>query len=87
MTTPKREDAKLASTVHISHYELADRPQPPSETFRYHEALLIAELARTAHLDRRRFVDWPEITVAGADYRGFPEPYVHLQARVVARSL
>ena len=74
---------KLAASRRISVQELAHRQQAPSETLRRHEAELIAEMARMAHLDRRRFSGWPRLTVVSDDQPwGFGD--LHLRAEVEA---
>lgn len=39
------------------------RPAAPSTVLRQHEASMVADLARMAHLDGRRFTAWPTLTL------------------------
>jgi hypothetical protein len=82
---PSRQDAKLAGQVAISLHELEARPVPPSQTIREHEARLIGQLAEAAHLDGRRFADWPALSIARVDSDRWYPHVLDLRAEVTAR--
>jgi hypothetical protein len=85
--TPDRPDTKLTAVFRVSFTELEQRPQPPSQTIREHEARLIADLARNAHLDGRRFEGWPQLSAVQTAYMGMPDRSLDLRAEVNTRSI
>lgn len=75
---------KLAASRMLSEHELAHRPGFPSEILRQHEALLIAEMARTAHMAGRRFDGWPEFRLQQETYQWGPSGTLLLAGEVKA---
>lgn len=78
-----RQNKTLAVVHTINFREMSDRPGLPSDILREHEARIVGELARMAHLARREFVKWPDFRVE--EHRsGFMAPFFELRGAVTA---
>jgi hypothetical protein len=64
---------EVASQRMISVREATSYPGPPSAFLLFIEAGMVAEMARTAHLEGRKFTEWPRFEVRDDRYAGLPE--------------